>query len=77
LPRDGHRHWARALRATFRLLERGRRGVPRLNELVRLLGSAYWDLTVERGLAGVPARYELPDRLAGTAQAATGATVKR
>jgi hypothetical protein len=69
LPRDAHRHWARVLRATFRVLEHGRRSVPLVNELVRTLGSRYWDLTVERGLAGVPARYELPERLVGIPQA--------
>jgi hypothetical protein len=51
--------------------------VPQVNDLVRTLGSRYWDLTVERGLAGVPARYELPDQLAGMPQAATGRAVKR
>jgi hypothetical protein len=69
LPRDAHRHWARVLRATFRLLEHGRRSVPQVNALVRMLGSRYWDFTVERGLAGVPARFELPEKLAGTPQA--------
>jgi hypothetical protein len=77
LPHDAHRHWARALRAIFAVLERGRRSVPQVNDLVRTLGSRYWDLTVERGLAGVPARYELPDQLAGMPQAATGRAVKR
>jgi hypothetical protein len=69
LARDGHRHWVRAVRATFHILERGRRSVPLVNGLVHALGSRYWDLTVERGLAGEPARYELPDRLAGIPRA--------
>ncbi len=65
LTRDGHRHWALGLRATLRLLESARRGVPRINDFVQLLGSRYWDFTVSQGLGGVPARYELPERLAG------------
>jgi hypothetical protein len=65
LRRDGHRHWALGVRMTLNVLESARRGVPRLNELVRLLGSRYWDLTVTRGLAGVPARYDLPEQLSG------------
>lgn len=65
LTRDGHRHWALGVRATLRLLESARRGVPRINDFVQLIGSRYWDFTVTQGLGGVPARYELPDRLAG------------
>jgi hypothetical protein len=62
--RDPHRHWALGVRATLRILESARRGVPRVNELVHLLGSRYWEATVQQGLAGVPAKYELPVRLA-------------
>lgn len=69
LKRDRHRHWALAVRAGLRVLESARRGVPRLNDLVRLLGSRYWAATVRRGLGGVPARYEMPDRLLGHPQA--------
>jgi hypothetical protein len=65
LTRDSHRHWAAGVRMTLRLLETARRGVPRVNDFVRTLGSRYWDFTVRQGLGGVPARYELPDRLAG------------
>jgi hypothetical protein len=65
LTRDSHRHWAAGVRITLRLLETARRGVPRVNDFVRILGSRYWDFTVRQGLGGVPARYELPDRLAG------------
>jgi ER-bound oxygenase mpaB/B'/Rubber oxygenase, catalytic domain len=65
LSRDGHRHWALGVRATLRLLESARRGVPRLNDWVQLVGTRYWDFTVSQGLGGVPARYELPERLAG------------
>jgi hypothetical protein len=65
LRRDGHRHWALGVRLTLQLLERARRGVPRLNQVVRLLGSRYWDLTVTRGLGDEPARYDLPQQLTG------------
>jgi hypothetical protein len=65
LPRDRHRHWALGVRMTLNVLESARRGVPRLNDLVRALGSRYWDLTVSQGLGGVPARYDLPERLSG------------
>lgn len=65
LSRDGHRHWALGVRATLRLLESARRGVPRVNDWVQLIGTRYWDFTVNQGLGGVPARYELPERLAG------------
>ncbi len=64
LPRDHHRHWALGLRTTFRLLELTRRGSPRVNAFVQLLGKYYWDFSVERGLGGTPARYDLPERLA-------------
>ena len=63
LRRDGHRHWALGVRTTLRLLESARRGVPRLNDWVQMLGSRYWEFTVNQGLRGVPARYELPERL--------------
>lgn len=65
LRRDGHRHWALGVRLALKVLERARRGVPRLNEVVRLLGSRYWDLTVTRGLGDEPARYDLPQQLSG------------
>jgi hypothetical protein len=70
LPRDNHRHWARGIRATLHVLELTRRGSPRINALVQLLGRYYWDFTVSRGLAGAPARYDLPERLTGIARAA-------
>lgn len=69
LPRDHHRHWALGIRSTLHLLELTRRGSPRVNALVQLLGRYYWDFTVSRGLAGAPARYDLPERLAGIAGA--------
>ncbi|HWA78596.1 MAG TPA: oxygenase MpaB family protein [Polyangiaceae bacterium] len=65
LSRDSHRHWALGVRATLRLLESARRGVPRLNDWVTLVGTRYWEFTVNQGLAGVPARYELPEQLEG------------
>lgn len=65
LPRDYHRYWTPGIRTTLRLLETTRRGSPRINAFVQLLGKRYWDFTVERGLGGVPARYDLPERLAG------------
>lgn len=68
--RDSHRHLAVGVRATLRVLESARRGVPRINALVQLLGSRYWDATVKQGLGGVPARYELPVRLTGLSRAA-------
>lgn len=68
--RDRHRHLAFAVRSTLRVLEGARRGVPRVNELVQLLGRRYWDATVKRGLGGVPARYELPVQLAGGSRGA-------
>ena len=64
LPRDHHRHWALGIRSTLRLLEITRRGSPRINAFVQLLGRHYWDFSVERGLGGTPARYDLPERLA-------------
>lgn len=67
--RDAHRHWALGVRTVLRSLESARRGVPRVNDLVRLLGNRYWEHTVKLGLAGVPARYELPDELAGSSLA--------
>jgi ER-bound oxygenase mpaB/B'/Rubber oxygenase, catalytic domain len=63
--RDRHRHLALAVRSTLRVLEGARRGLPRVNELVQLIGRRYWDATVKQGLGGVPARYELPVQLAG------------
>ncbi len=69
LRRDGHRHWALGVRTTLRLLESARRGAPRLNEWVQVLGTRYWDFTVNQGLSGVPARYELPERLSGARSA--------
>jgi ER-bound oxygenase mpaB/B'/Rubber oxygenase, catalytic domain len=65
LRRDPHRYWALGVRATLRLLEGARRGVPRVNDFVQRLGNRYWELAVNQGLAGIPARYELPERLAG------------
>jgi ER-bound oxygenase mpaB/B'/Rubber oxygenase, catalytic domain len=68
LRRDGHRHWALGVRTTLRVLERARLRSSRLDELVRELGSRYWQHTLSRGLAGVPARYELPERLANASR---------
>ena len=65
LRRDSHRHWALGVRATLRLLESARRSVPGLNDFVHAIGSRYWEFTVNQGLGGVPARYELPERLSG------------
>jgi hypothetical protein len=65
LPRDRNRHWVTGIRATLHGLEALRRSLPRVNDFVQQLGSRYWDVTVRRGLGGVPARYELPQRLAG------------
>jgi hypothetical protein len=64
LPRDHTRYLVTGVRLTLHLLERLRRSVPGLNDFVEHLGRRYWDFTVERGLRGVPARYELPQRLA-------------
>ena len=64
LPRDHHRHWALAIRTTLRLLELTRRGSPRVNAFVQLLGRQYWDWSIKRGLGDTPARYDLPERLA-------------
>jgi hypothetical protein len=58
------------VRTTLRVLESARRGVPRVNELVQLLGSRYWEATVKQGLGGVPAQYELPVRLTGLSRKA-------
>lgn len=65
LERDAHRHWALGVRTALRLLESARKGVPRLNDWVHHLGTRYWDFTVKQGLGGVPARYDLPERLSG------------
>jgi hypothetical protein len=70
LRRDARRHLALGVRTTLRLLESARRGVPRVNDLVQLLGSRYWEISVSQGLGGVPAKYELPERLAGLGQGA-------
>lgn len=64
LPRDHTRYLVTGVRLTLNVLEGLRRSVPRLNDFVEHLGRRYWDFTVERGLRGVPARYELPQRLA-------------
>lgn len=64
LPRDRNRHWVGGIRLTLRSLETLRRSLPQVNDFVQRLGGRYWDATVRRGLRGVPARYELPQRLA-------------
>lgn len=64
LPHDRTRYLVTGIRLTLNGLETLRRTLPRLNDFVQHLGSRYWDFTVERGLRGVPARYELPQRLA-------------
>lgn len=65
LKRDLNRHWAKGVRGTLKILETFRRHVPQLNGFVRELGDRYWQHTVARGLGGVPARYDLPERLGG------------
>jgi hypothetical protein len=65
LARDRHRLWVPSVRATLHVLETLRRRLPRVNYFVQHLGSRYWDASVRRGLRGVPARYELPQHLAG------------
>lgn len=64
LPRDRNRHLVTGIRLTLHGLETLRRSLPRVNDFVQHLGSRYWDATVRRGLRGIPARYELPQRLA-------------
>ena len=64
LPRDRNRYLVTGIRVTLHGLEKLRRSIPRVNDFVQHLGSRYWDATVRRGLRGVPARYELPQRLA-------------
>jgi hypothetical protein len=64
LPRDHNRHLVTGIRLTLHGLEALRRSLPHVNDFVQHLGSRYWDATVRRGLRGVPARYELPQRLA-------------
>jgi hypothetical protein len=64
LPRDRNRHLVAGIRFTLHGLETLRRSVPRVNDFVQHLGDRYWDATVRRGLRGMPARYELPQRLA-------------
>jgi hypothetical protein len=70
LPRDHRRYLTVGIRTTLRLLETTRRGSPRINAFVQSLGKRYWDLSVKRGLGGVPARYDLPDALTGVTAAA-------
>lgn len=64
LPRDRHRLLVPSMRVALNVLETLRRNLPHVNDFVQGLGSRYWDATVRRGLAGVPARFELPQRLA-------------
>jgi hypothetical protein len=64
LPRDRSRHVVTGIRVTLHGLEALRRSLPHVNDFVQHLGRRYWDATVRRGLGGVPARYELPQRLA-------------
>lgn len=64
LPRDRNRHWVTGIRVTLHGLEALRRTLPPVDDFVQRLGGRYWDATVRRGLRGVPARYELPQRLA-------------
>jgi hypothetical protein len=65
LARDAHRLWVPSMRATLHVLETVRQRLPRVNDFVQGLGRRYWDTSVRNGLRGVPARYELPQRLAG------------
>ncbi len=64
LPRDRHRHLVPSMRVALNVLETLRRNLPHVNDFVQERGRRYWDATVRRGLAGVPARFELPQRLA-------------
>jgi hypothetical protein len=64
LTRDHHRYWVSGVRTTLQVLETLRRRLPRVNDLVQHLGGRYWEASVRRGLGGVPASYELPQRLA-------------
>lgn len=64
LPRDRNRYWVPGIRITLHGLEALRRNLPHVDDFVQLMGSRYWEATVRRGLRGVPARYELPQRLA-------------
>ena len=65
LARDAHRLWVPSMRATLHVLETVRQRLPRVNDFVQAMGRRYWDTSVRNGLRGVPARYELPQRLAG------------
>ena len=65
LARDAHRLWVPSMRATLHVLESVRQRLPRVNDFVQAMGRRYWDASVRNGLGGVPARYELPQRLAG------------
>jgi hypothetical protein len=65
LKRDFNRHWLRGVRAALHVLETVRVNVPPLNGVVSAIGDDYWRRTVARGLGGVPARYDLPERLSG------------
>jgi hypothetical protein len=65
LARDVHRLWVPSMRATLHVLETVRQRLPRVNDFVQAMGRRYWDTSVRNGLRGVPARYELPQRLAG------------
>lgn len=65
LTRDAHRLWVPSMRATLHVLETLRQRLPHVNDFVQGLGRRYWDASVRHGLRGVPARYELPQHLAG------------
>lgn len=65
LPRDRHRHLARGIRSTLRVLERLRGSFPLVDEWVMEAGARYWERSVRVGLGKEDARYELPMRLAG------------
>lgn len=63
LSRDAHRLWRRGVQSTFHLLERLRSSSSNLNDWVETLGGRYWQRSVQLGLGGRAARYELPHRL--------------
>jgi hypothetical protein len=64
LPRDRWRFAAPALREVVRRAERIRRTVPRGDRLAVQAGRQHWDNVVRLGLMGIPAEFELPQKLA-------------
>ena len=64
LPREPGRLWITGVRATVSVLERARLASPGLVAWVVKLGDNYWNRSVELGLGGEEARYDLPEQLA-------------